>query len=74
MSHLVQYFGMRRNTRGKILIGYHEGGNGSNKVKNHWSINRKKINDPELSIHYHNNKTLFQVNFLQFLKLFNDVH
>ena len=35
MSYLVQYFGMRRNKRGKILIGYHEGGNGSNKVKNH---------------------------------------
>ena len=35
MSYLFQYFGMRRNTRGKILIGYHEGGNGSNKVKNH---------------------------------------
>ena len=43
MSYLVQYFGMRRNKRGKILIGYHEGGNGSNKVKNHCYIRMLRL-------------------------------
>ena len=37
---------MRRNTRGKILIGYHEGGNGSNKVKNNCS----KLKEFELDL------------------------